>query len=46
MILMEGAIVTALVQGDLTAGQQAGEAAAMIIERCRSRLSAGPVLPA
>jgi len=35
MILMEGAIITALVQNDLDAGRQAGEAAAILIDRCK-----------
>jgi AcrR family transcriptional regulator len=42
MILMEGAIVTALVQGDLSAARQAGEAASMIIERYRELPSGTP----
>lgn len=33
MILMKGAIITALVQGDLDAGRQAGEVAAILIDR-------------
>ena len=35
MILMEGAIITALVQNDLDAGRQAREAAAILIDRCK-----------
>lgn len=37
MILMEGAIITALVQNDLDAGRQAGEAAAILIDRFQSQ---------
>ena len=37
MILMEGAIITALVQNDLEAGRQAGEAAAILIDRYQSQ---------
>ena len=37
MILMEGAIITALVQNDLDAGRQAGEAAAILVERYQSQ---------
>jgi hypothetical protein len=43
MILMEGAIITALVQNDLDAGRQAGEAAAVLIEHYRNQdQGAGP----
>jgi len=37
MILMEGAVNTALVQNDLDAGRQAGEAAAVLIDCCRNQ---------